>query len=102
MGYRHERRFDRLRQRVLEGPGRADGALRGAAFGRDLDRLPPALRAYVGKVHDHAYRVTDGDVADLLAAGRSDDEVFELTVAAAVGAGWHRLEAARRVLREAR
>ena len=98
VGRRHERRFDRLRERVLDGPGRLDAGLRRAVSGRALDDLPEALRDYVAKVHDHAYRVTDEDVAALLAAGYSEDEVFELTAAAAVGAGLARLERARRAM----
>jgi alkylhydroperoxidase family enzyme len=50
-------------------------------------------------VRRHAYRVTDGQVEALRAAGLSEDEVFELTVAAAVGAGLDRLDAGMRTLR---
>ncbi len=100
VGHRHERHFDRLRERVLEGPGRLDPGLRRAVSGRALDDLPEALRGYVAKIHDHAYRVTDEDVATLLAVGYSEDEVFELTAAAAVGAGMARLERVRRAMGE--
>lgn len=91
-------RFERLRRSVIDGDGRLDARKRRAAFDRQLDALPDELRAYVGKVHDHAYRITDGDVAALLAAGYSEDEVFELTAAAAVGAGISRLERAFRAM----
>ncbi len=53
--------------------------------------MPAALRSYVDKVAHHAYKVTDEDVAALQAAGHSDDSIFEVTVAAAVGAAMHRL-----------
>ncbi len=49
--------------------------------------------AYVDKVRRHAYRVTDADVQNLLGAGYSQDQVFELTVAAAFGAARERLAA---------
>ena len=98
MGRRHERRFDLVGRRVLEGPARLDSAVRQAASRRALGDLPEAVRSYVAKVHDHAYKVTDDDVAALLAAGYSEDEVFELTAAAAVGAGLQRLEVARRAM----
>ncbi len=98
VGRRHERRFDRLRERVLDGPGRLDPGVRRAASRRALEDLPEAVRGYVAKVHDHAYKVTDDDVAALLAAGYGEDEVFELTAAAAVGAGLMRLEVARRAM----
>ena len=94
----HQHRFERLRRCVIAGVGHLDARQRRAAFDRQLDALPGELRAYVGKVHDHAYRITDGDVEALLAAGYSEDEVFELTAAAAVGAGLSRLERACRAM----
>ena len=54
--------------------------------------VPPEFAAYVAKVRGAAYKVTDADVQTLKDAGYSDDEIFEQTVAAAVGAGLHRLE----------
>ena len=53
---------------------------------------PPEFAAYLEKVRNAAYTVTDADVQALKDAGYSDDEIFEQTVAAAVGAGFHRLE----------
>ena len=61
-----------------------------AAKGADL---PPELVHYVDTVRRHAYKVTDEDVQALLDAGYSEDQVFELTVAAAYGAARDRLEA---------
>lgn len=55
--------------------------------------MPEAARGYVETVRRHAYRVTDRQVEELRAAGLSEDEIFELTVATAVGAGLERLEA---------
>ena len=64
------------------------------------DRRPPDdFAAYLDKVRRHAYRVTDADVERLKAAGHGEDEIFELTVAAAVGAGLERLDAALATLR---
>jgi alkylhydroperoxidase family enzyme len=63
------------------------------------DREPPeAARAYAEAVRQHAYRVTDADVERLLDGGMTEDEVFEATVAAAVGAGLARFDAAVRAL----
>ena len=59
---------------------------------------PPEMRTYLANVREHAYRVTDRDVADLQAAGFSEDEIFEHTVSAAVAAGLERLEAGLRTL----
>ena len=70
--------------------------LRAAA--RPPSPAPEAMRAYLEKVRTHAYRVTDGDVEALQAAGCSDEEIFEQTVAVAVAAGLERLDAGLRVL----
>ena len=59
---------------------------------------PPELEPYVDKVRRDATTVTDRDVEELVAAGMSEDEVFEQTVAVAVAAGLERLEAGLRVL----
>jgi alkylhydroperoxidase family enzyme len=92
--------FERLREAVLHRPGALDPAVRRAiAENRDV---PQALAPYVTKVHRHAYKVTDEDVASLRAAGTSEDEIFEATVAAAVGAGTTRLEAALAALSRVR
>lgn len=60
--------------------------------------VPEVARAYADKVRRHAYRVTDGDVEALLAAGLTEDEIFELTVSTAVAAGLARWEAGKAVL----
>jgi alkylhydroperoxidase family enzyme len=54
---------------------------------------PPVLLRYLDKVHSRAYTVTDEDVGELTAAGFSEDEIFEQTVAAAVAEGLRRLDA---------
>ena len=58
---------------------------------------PPAaeeMAPYLAKVRERAYTVTDADVEKLKAAGVSEDEIFEQTVAAAVAQGLRRLDAA--------
>ena len=58
---------------------------------------PPAaadLEPYLAKVRERAYTVTDADVESLKAAGISEDEIFEQTVAAAIAQGLRRLDAA--------
>jgi alkylhydroperoxidase family enzyme len=59
---------------------------------------PHAMEAYLAKVRNCAYSVTDADVDELKTAGFSEDEIFEQTVAVAVGEGLRRLEAAERVI----
>jgi alkylhydroperoxidase family enzyme len=60
--------------------------------------VPPEAEGYAGTVRRHAYRVTDAQVGALRAAGLSEDDIFELTVAAAVGAGLERLDAGMRAM----
>ena len=62
-----------------------------------VERTAPApddMEPYLTKVHECAYTVTDGDVEQLLALGHPEDEIFEQTVAAAIGEGLRRLDAA--------
>ncbi len=54
---------------------------------------PPALAPYLDKVRGCAYKVTDDEVAALLAVGHSEAEIFEQTVAVAVAEGLRRLDA---------
>jgi len=59
---------------------------------------PDAMSAYLEQVRTRAYTVTDADVEGLLAAGCTEDEVFEQTVATAISEGLRRLDAAKWVL----
>ena len=58
----------------------------------------PELTPYLAKVRAHAYKVTDAEVEALKAAGLSEDEIFEQTVAAAISEGLRRLDAASVVI----
>ena len=59
---------------------------------------PPALGPYLEKVRSRAYTVTDADVAALAAAGCSEEEIFQHTVAVAVAEGLRRLDAGLRAI----
>jgi hypothetical protein len=83
-----------LLQAVLESPAVTDPAARAVAFKNDP--LPAPLGQYVAKVHGESYRITDGEVEALLASGYSQAAVFELTVAAALGAAKQCLDAGLR------
>jgi len=83
-------------QRAVHGPGLATSAARRAAFA-NLGVDAPA-RALVDKVMQRAWTVTDADVAATKAAGVSEDEIFELTVCAALGQATRQLQAALAVL----
>lgn len=64
-----------------------------AARGDGDAPVAPLLAAFVDKVIERAYTVTDADVDALRAAGLSEDAIFEAVVAIAVGAGLARLDA---------
>jgi bacterioferritin-associated ferredoxin len=85
-----------MRRRLLGGPGVVDRAVRQAAFRGDA--VPASLAALVDKIRRHAYRVTDRDVAGAVAAGWTESQLFEVTVATAAGCGFHRLEVVDRLL----
>jgi hypothetical protein len=61
--------------------------------------LPEPWPSYAASVRDHSYRVTGTDIERLTAAGHSEDEIFEITVSAAVGAALLSLDAGMRALR---
>jgi alkylhydroperoxidase family enzyme len=80
-----------LIDRVLRGPGTATPDVRRAAF--DNAGVTRA-RALVDKVARCAWTITDDDVAAVKGAGLSDDQIFELTVCAAIGQATRQLDAA--------
>lgn len=90
---------------VLDTPGHTPTAVRRAALARatrpggPAEGLPAQLAGYVDKVAQHAYRVTDDDVAALQRVDSSEDAVFEITVSAAVGAALVRLDRGLAALR---
>jgi alkylhydroperoxidase family enzyme len=86
----HAELRDRAFRTVFEGPGQSDTTLRRAAA--DGTRLPAELVALVDKIHRHAYKVTDDDLARLRTT-YSDDQLFEIVVSAALGASRKRLVA---------
>ena len=85
-----------LRAAVLDGPGVVDAPLRLAAA--TATDLPERWAAYVAKVRDASHRIADDDVAVLTAAGCTEEEIFEITVAAATGAALERLDLGLRAM----
>ena len=77
---------------VLESKGETKPELRWAIFHRRTADIPVDLRSYVDRVAQHAYQVTDADIDGLVRAGYSEDAIFEITGAAALGAAITRLE----------
>jgi alkylhydroperoxidase family enzyme len=97
---KYERKLRDFERRMLTQPGRLDLTIR-LAIGEG-EEPPRNLAAYVDKVRRHAYKVTDADIAALLAEGYTEDEIFEITVAAAYGAARRRLDAGMSALSAAR
>jgi alkylhydroperoxidase family enzyme len=89
---------DQVLDSVLKGPGTSDPAVRNAAA--DGIGVPPNLMSLVDKVHRHAYKVTDEDIARLQPK-YGDDQMFEIVVSAALGASRNRLLAGLKALYEA-
>lgn len=94
----HATKRDAVLRTVLEGPGESDPAVRAAAAAGA--GASPDLLALVDKIHHHAYRVTDEDVARLQRV-HGDDALFEIIVSAALGASHERLVAGLQALRDA-
>ena len=100
-------------QRVLRsvlGPGgHAPQRLRTAAAERAVALCSPepgenpiegALGAYVDKVTLTPYKVLDRDIAALREAGLTEDQIFELTVATALGSARARFDKTLELTRE--
>ena len=87
---------ENLRHAVLSAPAVTDPAWRTAAA--TGGEQPEPWPSYTALVRDASYRITDDDIARLTAAGRTEDEVYEMTVAAAVGAALHSHDAGVRAL----
>jgi hypothetical protein len=91
----HHALAEALRGRVLDGHGESSVANRrnaaAAAAGRTVGPGPYTLLAK--QIGEAAYRVTDVQVADVVAAAGSQKAAFEIIAAAATGAGimrWQR------------
>lgn len=88
-----------LLMRILEGAGEASTSDRRAAF--DNSGLAAPTSGLIHKVAKYAYRVTDQDIADVKAAGISEDQIFEVVVCAAVGQASRQYDAALAALETA-
>jgi hypothetical protein len=91
--------FGALVDRVLNGEGRASADQRARAY-RNSD-VPPPVDTLIGKVATRPGQVTDGDFDVAKAAGFSEDQLFELVIAAAIGQSARQFEAALAALAEA-
>ena len=81
----------------LEGSGATPSELRQAIASGSA---PPELVALVQKIRSRAYAVTDQDL-DALRDRYTEDRLFEIIVAAALGAATDQIAAAHRALEDA-
>ncbi len=86
--------------RILRGPGQASLEQRGAAFDNRVGSEP--VSHFVDAVARHPARVTENDVAAVIGAGLTEDQVFEIVVCAAVGEATRQHESALAALTAAR
>jgi hypothetical protein len=85
-----------LTKAVLQEPAETPIETRTMAY--DGSATDAAVLEYVTIVDQHAYRVTDAKVTAMRELGLTDDGIFELTVAAALGAAQRRLDTAMAVV----
>jgi alkylhydroperoxidase family enzyme len=85
--------LEAMSRTVFDGPGHAPAAQRRAVGGRGGE-VPRALTGLVEKIRKSAYKVTDEDVAAARAAGFSEEQLFELTIATALGTALDRRQLA--------
>src|SRR5215470_3699111 len=89
---------------LLGSPGHTETSLRHAVFDRvrlGAGEAPDNISALVEKIANQPWTVTDDDIAQARNAGYTEDQLFELILAAAAGAGVRRLDAGLRALEEA-
>ena|ERR1700760_3921520 len=79
----YKKLYQDLTDRILKGKGESTPQQRQAAF--DNTDLPKSLNALIDKVANHAYKVTDNDIAAVKATGVTEDQLFELIICGAVG-----------------
>jgi len=87
-------------QALLNRPGASLPTLRQAVLARAeqlterspfVEEIPGELTAYLDQVVFHAERTTEAHVEQLKDRGYSEDQIFELTLCAALGSGLARL-----------
>jgi len=97
-----------LLENAINAPGkcdrnlRADVMLRAAtlSMGSAAAEVPGEMKQYLDKVALWAYKVIDEELEALREAGHSDDEIFEITICAALGSGLARYQAGLIALEE--
>jgi hypothetical protein len=87
-----DRQRKALIARVLDGDGKSSSQQRNAAFWNQ--EVAENVRSLIEKIAKHAYNVTDEDITAAKAAGFTEDQIYELTVCAALGQANRQYESA--------
>lgn len=88
----HTARVEAVLSAALDSKGTTELRLRRAAAAGE--GLSEPLAGYVRRVHGEPTAITDAEVQAIKAEGFDDDALFEITIAAALGAAHARLELA--------
>lgn len=107
---RFQQKLDKMVKGILDGPGQANSQLRNTVALKAAEYsgqpgntdIPDDLSVWIEKVAKHAYKTTPEDIEALKTAGYSEDQIFELTISAALGAARARLDAALDVVRKSK
>ena len=97
-------RLQKALESLLGSPGETDPALRRALLQRartGIGEVAEPLQAFAGKIASQPWTVTDEDFLRQRAAGYSEDQIFEVVLASALGAGLQRFDAGLRALKDA-
>ncbi len=89
---------------LLTEAGETEIALRRTILDRNRygrGQVPDVLHELAEKIAHRPWTVADEDFARLRAAGYSEDQLYEITLAAALGAGLKRFDAGLRAIEEA-
>jgi hypothetical protein len=89
---------------LLEQPGATEQSLRRGVLecNRSGDgQIPEGVRDFVDKIAAQPWTVSDEDFHRLRAAGYTESQLYEITLAAALGAGVARFDAGLRAIEEA-
>jgi hypothetical protein len=99
----HHALVEKLRRRVLEGPGETPPAVRqqAAKTASGVSTVQDRYGDLARQIGDAAHRVTDDQVASVLSKVGSEKAAFEIIAAAALGAGLLRWQQAIKMLEEA-
>ena len=77
-----------------------DFAQAAAGIHIDHEAIPAELLPFVEKVVQSPYKVVDRDIEQLKTIGYNEDQIFEMTIALALGAGAGRLAVTQRLIEE--